>query len=102
LIQYVIAIGSSKNLDTGSYFAIKCNELASRTSKDLNSRPSPLRQNLNKNQKLDKQINSFHIQITFQRFPQRIPKEFPKNSQNIPKKIPKDSKISKELSKNSQ
>ena len=37
----------------------KCDELASRTSKDLNSCPSPLTQNL------DKQINSFQIQITF-------------------------------------
>ena len=38
-----------------------------RTSKDLNScplpLPSPLRQNLDKNQNLDEQINSFHIQI---------------------------------------
>ena len=59
----------------------KCVELSSRTSKDLNFvlLPSPLRQNLDKNQNLEKQINSFHIQITFQ----RIPKKFPKNSQNI-------------------
>ena len=50
----------------------KCNELASRTTKDLNFLsfllPSPLRQNLDKNQNLDKQ---------------RIPKEFPKNSQDF-------------------
>ena len=39
---------------------------------------SPLTQNLDKNQNLDKQINSFHIQITFCWIP-------PKNA---PKKIP--------------
>ena len=48
------------------YF-LKWDELASRTFKDLNLSsflPSPFRQNLEKNQNLDKQINSFHIQIT--------------------------------------
>ena len=47
-------------------FLFKCHELASRTSKDLNFvlLPCALRQNLDKNQNLDKQINSFHIQIT--------------------------------------
>ena len=42
----------------------KCDEL-----EDLNFLsfllPSPLSQNLDKNQNLDKQTNSFHIQITF-------------------------------------
>ena len=49
-----------------NYF-FKCDELASRTSKDLNlsSFLPRLRQNHDKNQNLDKQINSFHIQITF-------------------------------------
>ena len=46
----------------------KCDELASRTSKDLNFflfPSSPFTQNLDKNQNLDKQINSFHIRIPF-------------------------------------
>ena len=45
----------------------KCDELASRTFKDLNflSFLLALPQNLDKNQYLDKQINSFHIQIAF-------------------------------------
>ena len=45
----------------------KCDELASRTPKDLNSCPSSLRQNVDINQNLYKQINSFHIQ-NFQDF----------------------------------
>jgi hypothetical protein len=58
-----------------------------------------LRQNLHKNQNLDKQINSFPI-------PEEIPQKFPKNSPKFPKKYPpKYPKISKkiqELPKNSQ
>ena len=48
---------------------------------DLNCCPPPLRQNIDK--------HSFHVQMTFQRIPQRITKEFSKNSQTILQKIPK-------------
>ena len=53
----------------------KCNELASRTSKDLNFFLfpfSPFTQNLDKNQNPDKQIHFFHIQKAH-----RIAIEFP-------------------------
>ena len=77
----------------------KCDRLA-RTSKDLKSCPSALRQNLDKNPNLNL-ITYLH------KSSQRIPKEFPKNSQRIPKKFPKNSKKSpqkfpKQLPKNSQ
>ena len=58
-----------------------------RTSKDLNScpssflpsfLPSALRQTLDKNQNLEKQINPFHIQITLQTIPYK--KYLPKSS----------------------
>ena len=74
-------------------FLSKCDELASRTSKDLNSCPSfflALPQNLDKNQNLDKQINSFHMQTLF--FFEKC-KQFPKNPKEnlkeIQKKYPK-------------
>jgi hypothetical protein len=70
----------------------KCDELASRTYTDLNSCPCVLPQNLDKNQNLDKQINSFHIQITFcYQLSFRIPKEFQKNYKKIQKKFQKNS-----------
>ena len=47
-----------------------------------------MRQNLDKNQSLDRQINSFNIEITFQRIPQESPKDFPKNSPKESQKIP--------------
>ena len=55
------------------------------------STPSPLPQNLDKN------INSFHIQIFLLRSfknmsnSQRIPKELPKNSKRTPKEFPRNS-----------
>jgi hypothetical protein len=48
-------------------FIFKCDELASALLRIENSPsflPSPLTQNLDKNQNLAKQINPFHIQIT--------------------------------------
>ena len=67
------------------------------TSKDLNScHPSLLRQNLDKNQNLYKQINSFHIPkeipVNSQKIPPKIPKTFQKNPQKIQKKFQKNSK----------
>jgi len=63
-----------------------------------------LRQNLDKNQNLEKQINSFHIPKEFPKKSPKIPKEFPKifpkNSQKIPKKFSiKSQKIPKKSQK---
>ena len=76
---------------------VKCNELASRTSKDLILSsfllPSSLslcwRQNLDKNQNLDKQINSLKIPKDFHT---EFQKDSKKNSQRIPdEQFPKNS-----------
>ena len=65
--------------------------------------PSPLRQNLDKNQNLDIRNNPFHIQITLQKIPQRTPKEFLQNSQKILKKFQRNSKeIPKKFQRNSK
>ena len=98
-----------------------------RTSKDLNSCPSsssssPLRQNLDKNQNLDKQVNSnvnkeFLPKNSYQRIPPKkiLPKNPPKkflprkflqkilwkNSLKISKQFKKKQKISKQFLKNS-
>ena len=60
-----------------------------RTSKYLNSCPIPsLRQNLDKTQNLDKQINSFHIPKEFPKNSQRIQIEFRQNTQRLGRKFP--------------
>ena len=83
-------------LKNGLFLSLfQCDELASCTSKDLNSCPSTLLQNL------DKQINSFQFQTTFcYQLNFKIPKEYQKDSEKNPKKskkITKNLKISNSL-----
>ena len=72
---WITVFQSQQNTDSSlpSEIIFKYHVLASRTSKDLNFLsylpssflPSPLRQNLDKSQNFDNQINQFPIQITF-------------------------------------
>ena len=69
-----------------------------RTSKGLNSCSSLLKQNLHKNQNLDKQINSFPIpEENLQRIPPKFPKNTAKNTQKFPKKFKNCQKIAKKF-----
>ena len=84
ILYYFSVIWWGQSLYEVAFVFLKCDELAPRTSKDLKFPflPSPLTQNLDKN------INSFHIQVSYSFLSKnslRIPKDFPKKSQKIPK-----------------